>query len=241
MESEKGGTIVLWARSGLFYLLSALVFAPFLLFAPVLFLNERYVLRLGRWYLWMQLGLLRLVCGIRYRVEGQEHLPTGPCLIASTHESSWETLFFHVLLDQPVMYAKREVFSYPLVGQIARKAGHIPVNREGSLEAMREGFRAGVEVIERGRKLLIFPGGTRQAGAPKRIRAGVGVLYELAQVPAIPVLVHSGACWPAGSLLKFPGTIIVRILPPIAPGLGRRAFLAKLEDMFHENHEDLKC
>lgn len=240
MGNQMQATIGIRARSTLFYLLSGLAFAPFLLFAPVLLLHERYVLRLGTAYLRIQLGLLRHVCGIRYRVEGAENLPEGPCLIASWHESSWETLYYHLILDQPVMFAKREVFSYPIIGAIARKAGHIPVDRQGTADAMREGFRAGVETIARGRKLLIFPGGTRQRGAPKRIQSGVGVLYGLAKVPAVPVQVHSGQCWPAGSLLKYPGTIIVRILPPIPPGYDRRRFLEMLEADFVDYEDDLK-
>ncbi|MBR9841751.1 MAG: 1-acyl-sn-glycerol-3-phosphate acyltransferase [Rhodobacteraceae bacterium] len=240
MARDRQATFAIRLRSALFYLLSVLAFVPFLLFVPVFALHERYLLWVGGVFLRVQLVLLRLVCGIRHEVEGRENLPEGPCLIASWHESSWETLFYHVLLDQPVMYAKREVFAYPLVGRIARKAGHIPVDRQGSIETMRDGFRVGVEAIRRGRKLLIFPGGTRQHGAPKRLQSGVGVLYELAKVPAVPVLVASGECWPAGSLLKYPGTITVRILPPIAPGLDRRAFLGALSEALSENREDLK-
>ncbi|WP_243611668.1 lysophospholipid acyltransferase family protein [Shimia aestuarii] len=227
-------------RSALFYVLSGLAFVPFLLFWPVFFLPERYLLGVGAAYLRVQLVLLRLICGIRYRVEGAEHLPEGPCLIASWHESSWETLFFHLFLDQPVMFAKQEVFSYPVVGLVAQKAGHVPIDRKGTPDQMRDGFRAGVAAIKRGRKLLIFPSGTRQRGAPKRIQRGVGVLYDLAKVDAVPVQVKSGHCWPAGSLLKYPGTITVRILPPIPAGLERRAFLQQLALAFGENQDDLK-
>ncbi|MCW9043954.1 MAG: 1-acyl-sn-glycerol-3-phosphate acyltransferase [Pseudopelagicola sp.] len=240
MAPHQDPTFGIRIRSTLFYVLSGVAAVPFLLFFPVLFLREQYVLWIGSRYLWVQLVLLRLVCGIRYEVEGRENLPKGPCLIASTHESSWETLFFHLLLDQPVMFAKREVFSYPLIGLVARKAGHIPVDRQGSLETMREGFRAGAAVVARGRKLLIFPGGTRQLGAPKRIQSGVGVIYGLVEVPAVPVIVRSGACWPAGSLLKYPGTITVRILPPIATGLDRRDFLKTLGAALGSNTNDLK-
>lgn len=240
MAIQGSATIGIRVRSTLFYLLSGCAFVPFVFFAPVLLLHERYLLWLGGVYLRIQLALLRYVCGIGYVVEGREFLPEGPCLIASSHESAWETLFYHALLDQPVMFAKREVFSYPVVGVIARKAGHIPVDRQGSSDAMREGFRAGVRAISQGRKLLIFPGGTRQRGVPERIQSGVGVLYGLAKVPAVPVIVTSGQCWPAGSLLKYPGMITVHILPPIPEGLDRRTFLDVLTRAFEENVDDLK-
>lgn len=240
MARDRHPSFLIKLRSALFYLLSGIAFVPFCFLLPVLFLNEKYVLWLGNRYLRIQLFLLRVVCGVRCEVEGQGNLPDGPCLIASWHESAWETLFYHLLLDQPAMFAKREVFSYPLVGLIARKSGHIPVDRQGSLDSMREGFRAGSEAVARGRKLLIFPGGTRQLGAPRRIQSGVGVLYGLAGVAAVPVKVHSGGCWPAGSLLKYPGTIKVEILPPIPAGLDRRSFLEELGKALAENPDDLK-
>ena len=240
MDDHERKTMGIRLRSALFYLLSGVAFLPFLLCFPVFFLPERYLLAVGAAYLRVQLWLLRVICGIHYRVEGAEHLPEGPCLIASTHESAWETLFYHLLLDQPVMFAKREVFSYPVVGLLARKAGHVPVDREGAPDAMRKMFRAGVKALERGRKLLIFPGGTRQPGPPKRIQGGVGVLYGLARVAAVPVQVRSGHCWPPGRLLKYPGTITVRILPPIPAGLERREFLDLLTRALGENQDDLK-
>jgi 1-acyl-sn-glycerol-3-phosphate acyltransferase len=65
-------------------------------------------------------------------------------------------------------------------------------------------------------------------------------LYGLAGVAAVPVKVHSGGCWPAGSLLKYPGTIKVEILPPIPAGLDRRSFLEELGKALAENPDDLK-
>lgn len=214
----------------MFYGLSGICAVPFLLLLPLLVLPVRVTFFVAGIFLWLQLGLLRVICGIRYEVSGRENLPDGPCLIASQHESSWETLYFQVLLDKPVMFAKKEVFSYPVLGLVARKVGHIPVDRKGSADAMREGFRAGREAVQNGRKLLIFPTGTRQLEADRQVplQTGVGVLYQLAGKPVVPVLVNSGRCWPSGSLLKYPGTITVRILPAIPEGLDRGIFLERL-------------
>ncbi len=204
---------------------------PFLLLLPGLVLPVGATLAVTGGYLKLQLWLLRVVCGIRYEVVGLENLPESSCLIASQHESSWETLYFQVLLGQPVMFAKKEVFGYPIVGLLSRKIGHIPVDRRGSTDAMRVGFRAGRAAVQSGRKLLIFPTGTRRQNREDKVvlQSGIGVLYQIVGRPVLPVLLNSGACWPSDSLLKFPGTITIKLLPRIDAGLDRRAFLEALQ------------
>jgi len=43
------------------------------------------------------------------------------------------------------------------------------------------------------------------------------------------VALNSGLFWPRRVFRKTPGLITVEFLPPIAPGLDRRAFLKRLE------------
>lgn len=217
-----------YVRSALFYGLCGLIIVPFLVLWPAIWLPARIPLAITDCYLRVQLGLLRWVCGIRYELSGQSHMPKGAVLIASQHESTWETLFFQCLLGRPVMYAKKPIFSYPIFGPLVRKMGHIPVELSTTGDAMRAGLRAGVDVLQDGRKLLIFPTGTRGAHGAGALQAGVGVLYQLSQAPVVPVRLNSGACWPANSFLKIPGTIKIDILPPIATGLDRPTFMAEL-------------
>lgn len=213
---------VVFVRSLLFYGLAAVAMVPFLMVWPFERGAPDGVRRLATRYLSVLRWLLRWVCGIEYRLEGQEHLPAGPVLIASQHESTWETLFFHTLFDYPVMFAKKPIFSYPVFGPVARALGHIPVESGG--DAMRAGFRAGVAALKDGRRLLIFPSGTRRVDHVEP-QAGVGVLYQLAGVPVVPVRLTSGAVWPRGTWLKYPGVIDVQIAPPIEAGLNRRDFM----------------
>lgn len=232
MTKQPKTTFLVRARSIAFYGLSGVFAVPFLPLLPGLVLPAGAVFFVTDVYLRLQLFLLRVVCGIDYEVLGRENLPEGPCLIASQHESAWETLYFQVLLGRPVMFAKKEVFGYPIFGFLSRKLGHIPVDRAGSVDAVRDGFRAGREAVQNGRKLLIFPTGTRRQGVEqgKAVQSGVGVLYQLIGQPVVPVMVNSGACWPASSLMKFPGKITVRILPQIPAGLDRREFLECVSD-----------
>ncbi|TCL01425.1 1-acyl-sn-glycerol-3-phosphate acyltransferase [Shimia isoporae] len=217
-----------YLRTMAFFGLSCALALPFLLLFPFIFLPESIVRRVCMAYLKLQGGLLSIFCGIRYRVTGLENLPDGAALIASQHESTWETLYFQMLLDRPVMYAKEDIFSYPVFGPLTRKFGHIPVSRSGGGDAMREGFRKGAEVVSSGRKLLIFPTGTRRLAEAQKLQSGVGVVYQLANAPLVPVLVNSGQCWPHGTWIKFSGTIDVEILPPIPAGLPRPELMERL-------------
>jgi 1-acyl-sn-glycerol-3-phosphate acyltransferase len=56
------------------------------------------------------------------------------------------------------------------------------------------------------------------------------LLYERLNVPVIPVALNAGAVWPKKSLIKFPGTITIRVLPPIMPGLCKTDVLQCIEN-----------
>ena len=136
MAERQKATIGIRCRTILFYALSGLVVLPFLLLIPGLLLPRDFTVVVSNAFLSIQLWLLRVTCAVRYEIKGLSNLPGAGCLIASQHESAWETLYFQVFLGQPVMFAKKEVFGYPLIGVIARKIGHISVDRQGSAGAV---------------------------------------------------------------------------------------------------------
>lgn len=224
----KTASVVL--RSILFHAAAVVTAIPLLPGFPLQFVAPRRV----TWPIvvaWLRLvsRLLRIVCRIDHRVEGAEHLPAGPCLLASRHESAWEVFFFPLIFDDPVAFAKQEIFGYPIGGRIVRGGGHISIRRDGDLEGVRSAFERAREAVTAGRSVLIFPSGTRHESGRDRIQNGVAALYELLDVPCVPITLDSGRCCPPGSWLMYPGTIHVRIGPPIAPGLDKRAFLDVLK------------
>ena len=119
----------------------------------------------------------------------------------------------------------------PLFGWCLWKAQMIPVNRGArgpALAAMTE--RAKIEV-RRGRQIIIFPEGTRRPpGAEPQYKFGVAHLYAETGVPCVPVALNSGLFWPRRSFRRFPGTVVVQVCDPIAPGLEKSDFLARLRD-----------
>ena len=220
-------------RSVIFNLLFYLTLAAYLVAAlPTLLLPRRYVLAVARAWARTNLWLLRVVCGIKADFRGLEKIPRGGAIIASKHQSMWETFALLTLVDDPTFILKRELMWIPLFGWFLWKAEMIPVNRGArgpALAAMTE--RAKAEV-QRGRQIIIFPEGTRRPpGAEPQYKFGVAHLYAEAGVPCVPVALNSGLLWPRRSFRRFPGTIVVQVCEPIAPGLDKSAFIARLQEV----------
>jgi 1-acyl-sn-glycerol-3-phosphate acyltransferase len=169
----------------------------------------------------------RWLLGIRSRVEGT--IPKGPVLIASKHQSMFETVDLVVILDKPAMVLKQELGDMPLWGRAAQAYGAIPVARDGSAAALRKMLRAARAAVDEGRSILIFPEGTRVApGEQPPLKSGFAGLYSHLKLPVVPVAVDSGRLWPRNSFLKWAGIVTVRFGEPIPPGLPRAEIEARV-------------
>ena len=220
-------------RSVLFNLLFYLNLVVYLAAAmPTLLLPCRYVLVVARAWARTNLWLLRVICGIKAEFRGLEKIPPGGLILASKHQSVWETFALVPYLDDPTFILKRELMWIPLFGWCLWKAQMIPVDRGArgpALAAMTE--RAKLE-MGRNRQIIIFPEGTRRPpGAEPRYKFGVAHLYAETGVPCVPVALNSGLFWPRRSFRRFPGTVVVEVCEPIAPGLEKSDFIARLQDV----------
>ncbi|MCG6904937.1 MAG: 1-acyl-sn-glycerol-3-phosphate acyltransferase [Rhodobacter sp.] len=215
-------------RSLLFHIASVLVTLVFLPLYPLILAPFRVGWPVLRSYVHAQLWLLRTICGQTYEIEENGNLPDGPCILASRHEALWETLVLPILLDNPAVILKEEIFRYPLAGRIARKLDYIGVDRGGSTERTKATFDAARQAAADGRRVLIFPGGTRNPDHRFRVQGGVVVLYRALKLPCVPIVLNSGDFWPHGSWNRCPGVIRIRVLPAIPPGLRSNDFLAQL-------------
>ena len=202
-----------------------------LLCLPLLALPRRHVVVAGQFWTKVGLWFLATICGLRHRVRGLERLPDGPCILACKHQSAWETLVLSQVIGDLGYVVKRELTMIPLFGAYLTKAGVIPVDREGGTKAlmgMVEGVR---RCLAAGRSVAIYPEGTRTSPGERRpYHPGVAALYLKLDAPVVPVALNSGWFWGRRSFRKQPGTIDLVFLPPIEPGLSRRAFLAELEE-----------
>jgi 1-acyl-sn-glycerol-3-phosphate acyltransferase len=199
---------------------------------PMFFLPYRGTIWVAKSWGRVSVLLLR-VAGIKFELRGAEKIPAGALIVASKHQSAWETFALLPLFDNPLFILKRELEWIPFFGWLLIKGRMVPVNRRAGTQALVEMTeRARIE-LARGRQLIIFPEGTRRpAGAEPRYKYGVAHLYAAAGVPCLPVALNSGVFWPRRrSLMLKPGTVVVEILDPIMPGLDKDVFFKRLQDV----------
>ncbi|TCS72612.1 1-acyl-sn-glycerol-3-phosphate acyltransferase [Sulfuritortus calidifontis] len=167
----------------------------------------------GRFVIW----LARVLLGIRFRVEGLEHLPAGPAVILSKHQSAWETIAFQQIFPPLSFVLKRSLLFIPFFGWGLALFSPIAIDRAAGREALRQIEEQGRRRLEQGFWVLIFPEGTRMPpGQTGRYQIGGAWLAAKVGVPVVPVAHNAGEVWPKNAFLKRPGTITVRIGPPIA-------------------------
>ena len=198
---------------------------------PTFFMPYRAIIAVAKSWSRVNLMLLRVVVGIDYEIRGREKIPQGALIIASKHQSAWETFALLPLFDNPLYILKRELQWIPIFGWFLIKARMVPVDRGAGPQALAAMAERARTELSAGRQLIIFPEGTRRpAGAEPRYKFGVAYLYAAEGVPCLPVALNSGLFWPRRSIRRLPGKVLVEILDPIAPGLDKNEFFRRLQD-----------
>jgi 1-acyl-sn-glycerol-3-phosphate acyltransferase len=180
------------------------------------------------------LGGLRVICRIRTEVRGREYLPSeGPALIASQHQSAFDTLVWLTLLPRCSYVVKRELARIPMFGGLLRPAGMIVVDRSAGASALRQLVRDARRAAAEGRQIVIFPEGTRgEPGRPQPLHPGIAAVAVRTGLPIIPVVTDSGRLWGRRAFSKRAGTIHVRVLEPIPATEKHEVVLQRLSAAF---------
>jgi 1-acyl-sn-glycerol-3-phosphate acyltransferase len=187
---------------------------------------------------WARITLSGLwLAGVRVEITGREHLPTsGPVLIASQHQSEFDTVIWLGVLPRCRYVVKTELLRLPLFGRLVRRSGQIAVDRAGGAATLRQLLRDGAAALAAGRQLVIFPEGTRvPIGQTVPLQPGVAALAAYTGIAVVPVATDSGRSWPGKSFLKRPGVIRIEICRPLPAGLGRAALLAGLDEAYRRS------
>jgi 1-acyl-sn-glycerol-3-phosphate acyltransferase len=166
----------------------------------------------------IMLFLLRLICGIRYRIKGVEHIPAVPSIILSKHQSAWETLAFQQIFPAQVWVLKKELLRVPFFGWGLALTSPIAIDRSSRKAALKQIVEQGKDRLKQGFWIVIFPEGTRIAPG-KKGKYGIGGAWLATHTgaPVVPVAHNAGEFWGRNSFLKLPGTITVSIGEPIHP------------------------
>ncbi len=203
-------------RSGIKWVMVVSVTATACLFVlPWAFAGrQRFVFRVAR--IWA--AVLLALAGIRVLVEKDpnhsgiasdaDHHPKNESepasearILLANHQSFLDVVAFCYALPGPVAYmAKDSLFRIPVFGQVLRGIGCIPVDRKSRAGAGRA-VAGAVEAIQAGRRVMIFPEGTRSRadGGLMPFKRGAFLLAKQTGV-ALQALTVSGAgrIMPAG-------------------------------------------
>jgi 1-acyl-sn-glycerol-3-phosphate acyltransferase len=180
--------------------------------------------RLGIW-------AARVLCGIRLEVTGWENLPDGPALIASRHQSAFDTFVWFTLVPRCCYVMKRELLRIPLIGRQIRATGMIAVDRDGGGRTIRILVKEGRRAAAEGRQIVIFPEGTRaDPGEMLPLQPGVAALAAGTGLPIIPVLTDSGLRGGRRAFCKYPGVLHIVIRPALPTGLKRDELMKRLAE-----------
>ena len=162
--------------------------------------------------------MLLAVSFVRAAVRGAEKLdPHASYVVVANHSSYMDIPVLYSALPLEIrFFAKKGLFSIPLLGWHLHRAGHLPVVRDdarASLKSMSEGAKL---IRERGISVLLFPEGGRTEKGMRPFKEGAAYIAIKAGVPVVPVgLVNMRSVLPMGSLLLRPAAVEVHIGEPI--------------------------
>ncbi|WP_332095594.1 lysophospholipid acyltransferase family protein [Methylomonas rhizoryzae] len=162
--------------------------------------------------------MLKLCCGLSYRVEGLENVPLDrAAVILSKHQSAWETIALRQIISPQTAVLKKSLLQIPFGGWALATLKPIAIDRSNQKEALKMLLEQGTARLQEGLFVLVFPEGTRVApGASKKFNAGGAMLAHKSGFPVIPLAHNAGEFWPRNSFLKYPGVITVKIGPEIS-------------------------
>jgi len=167
--------------------------------------------------LWARLSLF--MAGARISMSGTEHIPDGPVIFMSNHQSNFDILTLLAGMPRQIYWiAKKELFDIPVFGASMRRGGYIPLDRSDGRKALRSMDNAAA-IIRSGKSVVIFPEGTRSRDLRMLpFKRGGFMLALKAAVPVVPVTINgSGRINPAGRTRLYPGDISVTLHPAVLP------------------------
>jgi 1-acyl-sn-glycerol-3-phosphate acyltransferase len=209
----------------LWMLLTVIPFAIVILAGAAVGVRGEPLYRIARTWLRLVIEGLRVICGVRWRVSGFEHLPLGqtsPAILLVKHQSTFETFLLPVLMPHPLAYVfKKELLYVPFFGWAIGRLDMIHIDRSQRAQAFRKVVEQGVALLAKGVWIIMFPEGTRIArGQAGQYKSGGTRLAVATGAPVIPIAVTSAKVWPRKAFIKRPGVVDVSIGAPI-PSAGR--------------------
>ena len=193
-----------------------------------------------RRYVRRMVQAMRVLAGIHIRYRGEDRLPSGAFILAAKHQSWGDGFSVYDRFPDLAFVTGDHLEKFPLMATVLRKLGAIVVNNCGGRDA-REALQSRAAKAHRdGRRILIYPeGNLAKVGEKFRYRSGVWHMYRDFDMPVVPVATNLGLFWPQEEFVKTPGAATVEFLDPIPTGLGKEAFLTRLEAAIEDRTAEL--
>ncbi len=196
-----------------------------------LILPSQYLYRPAKLWIGGIFFLLKYICNITHEIKGLENIPNDSVLIASKHQSAFETFALFYYLNKSFFIHKKQLFYIPIFGQYLWKSNMISIDRKGKSKAMRRMLNEVTKRFDDGSSIIIFPEGTRKKpGETADYKTGFIGIYREVKRKLLPVAVNSGLFWPKHKFIMKKGKIIIDILPTIDVNLSKDEVLNKVQD-----------
>ena len=179
-------------------------------------------------------GILK-VTGVTLTVEGLENIPKeGPCVFVGNHRSYYDIPLLLASLDKPHgILAKEELGKIPLLNRWMKLLGCVFVQRD-DLRASVRALNDATAIVESGRSFVIFPEGTRykgEEGGAGEFKQGAFRIAVKTGAPVVPVAITGArGLFENNGNLCHPGTVRIKVLPPIQTAGMSRAEQKQLPD-----------
>jgi 1-acyl-sn-glycerol-3-phosphate acyltransferase len=175
-----------------------------------------FLYRISMWGAWTGVKL----AGVKVETHGLEKLdPARTYIFMSNHTSNLDPPILLPLIPRRTsVMAKKELFSYPILGETMRMGSLVPVDR-GNRDAGIAAVNAAADVVRQGINMTIYVEGKRSFDG-KLLPFKKGPFYLAAEcgVPIVPVtIVGTHDLMPKARFQISPGTVKVIFHDPIPP------------------------
>jgi len=218
-------TILFYIMATIWTIFSGLAGLPLLLtFQPKIIGFTSYLWSVGT------LFLLRYICGVKIKEIGRQNIPSKPFIVASKHQSVFETIFLLKRFFNSSFILKKELQYIPIYGWYLPAMGMIGIDR--NLKSAIKQIIRGVERLKKdNRVIIIFPEGTRtEVGQHPEYKNGIYYIQKATKLSTLPIALNSGKLWCKSRFAILPGTVTVQYLPAINHMEDRDTFMHELKN-----------
>lgn len=150
--------------------------------------------------------------GVQIEITGTDHFSRlgGPCVFIGNHMSTLEAFVLPTIiqpLKRVAFVVKKSLVEYPVFGHVMRSRSPIVVGRTNPREDLKAVLEGGLERLQAGISIVVFPQKTRSALFDPAAFNSIGIkLAKRAQVPVVPLALKTDA-WSNGARFKDFGKI----------------------------------